>query len=109
MGILTGKQPTKIKDRHGRIWRLEFDEAAIERISIQTSFPLTNASGNRKAILDGFGRDPAQLIEVLYASCQPQAEARDVTPEEFASLFVRYQFCKAGVAISKALAAVQMQ
>lgn len=68
-------------DTAGRTWTVAINVDAIKRVRSLTKTDLL-------AIVEGelverLMRDPVLLCDVIYAACKPEADARNVTDEEF--------------------------
>lgn len=96
-------EPQVITDRKGRLWKVQFDEGAIERIKSQTEFPITAVLLGDRPGLERLVSDPVALIEVLYAICEPQIIKASLSPEEFGTSFIGDQLFYAAGAVVKAL------
>lgn len=89
------------KDRHGREWRVELTLGNLPHLRA-AGFDVGKVVKNPDALdcLD----DPETLGRVLWKFCEGQAEARKLTPEEFADGFDGPTVHAAGDAIVEALA-----
>lgn len=74
------------KDTKGREWRLEANLGSYGRVSSSTSVKLWDiATENRESLVQL--TDALILGQVLWAMVEQQAEAKGVTPEDFAAAF----------------------
>jgi hypothetical protein len=74
------------KDTKGREWRLEGNFASYGRVKDQTGVKLYDiATESRDSLVQL--TDVLTLGKVLWAMVEPQAEARGVSPEDFAESF----------------------
>tara|TARA_B100000809_G_scaffold166695_1_gene164000 strand:- start:500 stop:973 length:474 start_codon:yes stop_codon:yes gene_type:complete len=68
----------QFNDSKGRAWSVEFTVSAVKRIRGLCDFdPLDGEA------LQGLASNPVLLVDVLFATIQPQAETQNVTDEEF--------------------------
>lgn len=76
-------------DNAERTWSLSVNVAAIKRVrafcDINLLDIITLDSENRPdaGLLERLSGDPVLLVDVLYAVCKPEADARNVSDEEF--------------------------
>jgi len=69
-----------------------------------TGFDLAKTIVSESDLSDLLFADPARLVAVLFVVCEPDVKARQVTPEEFAHLFVGPTLGGAGEALLGAIA-----
>jgi len=81
------------KDNQGRQWTVEITVAALKRVKALTGVDLAGILEG--GVLERLAIDPVLLGDVLYAICKPQADAGNVSDEDFGSAL-------AGDAIEKA-------
>lgn len=68
----------QFQDNRGRAWSVEFTAAAVKRIRGLVDFdPLDGEA------LQSLAVNPVLLVDVLFATIQPQAAAQNVTDEDF--------------------------
>ena len=70
------------KDNEGRTWAVAVDVAAIKRARTLAGFDLAGVL-DRREDAERLARDPVLLVDVLYAVCKPEADARGVSDEAF--------------------------
>jgi len=70
------------RDNEGRMWLVAVDVAAVKRARALAGFDLVGVLDRRDDI-DRLARDPVMLVDVLYAVCKPEADARGVSDEAF--------------------------
>ena len=76
-------------DNAGRNWTVTLNVATLKRIRALTSIDLINIISldeHRKPnveLLERLSEDPILLVDVLYAACKPEADAQNVTDEQF--------------------------
>jgi len=76
----------RFTDRNGREWKLEANFASYGRVRDATGVKLYDiATENRESLVQL--ADALTLGQVLWAMVEPQAEAKGVTPEDFAESF----------------------
>lgn len=68
-------------DNAGRTWTVTVNVDAIKRVRGLLNVDLLEIIEG--ALIDKLIRDPVLLCDVVYAVCKPEADARDVTDEEF--------------------------
>ena len=71
------------KDSNGREWKISINVNSLKRSRDGAAFDLLKITEDRAAIFK-LSEDPVTLVSVLYAVCQPQADAAAMTPEQFA-------------------------
>ena len=69
------------KDNQGRQWSVEINVTAIKRVRGLTSEDLMQVIEG--TLIEKLIRDPVLLCDVVYAICKPEADARNVSDEEF--------------------------
>ena len=68
----------QFNDNKGRAWSVEFTVSAVKRIRGLCDFdPLDGEA------LQSLAANPVLLVDVLFATIQPQAQAQDVSDEDF--------------------------
>jgi len=76
-------------DNAGRNWTVTLNVATLKRIRALTAIDLINIISldeHRKPnveLLERLSEDPILLVDVLYAACKPEADAQNVTDEQF--------------------------
>lgn len=95
----------RFNDRHHREWNVELTVAGLKRVQQQTDFPLLSLLDDDLKGLAELYDDPVQLVEILYALCEPQVEAAELTPEEFGESFAGEVLQQAANAVVEATAA----
>jgi len=76
-------------DNTGRTWTLSVTVGTIKRVRALCDVDLANiisidaGSTPRVDLLERLGRDPVLLVDVLYAVVKPEADAKDISDEEF--------------------------
>lgn len=76
-------------DNTGRTWPLSVTVGTIKRVRALCSVDLAGVisieSGAQPKVdlLERLGSDPVLLVDVLYAVCKPEADAKGVSDEEF--------------------------
>lgn len=74
---------TSFKDTEGRQWMVRIDVDAVKRVRALVDVDLLDAAGGD--LLPRIAADPVLLCDVLFALCQPEAEKRGVTDDQFGS------------------------
>jgi hypothetical protein len=70
-------------DNEGRQWSFRLDVNVIRRVRTMTGCNLLAIFDKADDVLGRLGADPILLADVLYAICRPEADARNVTDEDF--------------------------
>lgn len=73
--------PSGFKDLNGREWPVTVDGGAVVRVKNATGILLTELIGGDAA--NQVAANPPLLMSILYAVCQPDAVAKDVSEEKF--------------------------
>ena len=68
-------------DNSGRVWSVSLNVDAIKRVRTLVDVDLMQAVGGK--LLERLTTDPVLLCDVLYAVCKAEADAKNVTDEEF--------------------------
>jgi hypothetical protein len=68
-------------DNSGRTWSVSLNVDAIKRVRTLVDVDLMQAVGGK--LLERLTTDPVLLCDVLYAVCKVEADAKNVTDEEF--------------------------
>ncbi|HEY1068410.1 MAG TPA: hypothetical protein VGE52_19965 [Pirellulales bacterium] len=68
-------------DNAGRTWTVTVNVACVKRVKDLVSVNLLDAVEGK--LLERIVSDPMLLCDVLYVVCQPEAEARQVSDEQF--------------------------
>jgi hypothetical protein len=85
------------RDSEGREWSVAVNIAAVRRVRDLAQLDLLATADGR--LLHELAVDPMKLADVLWAIVQPQAQQRDVSPEQFGQAL-------AGETIDRATAAL---
>lgn len=76
-------------DNAGRVWTLAVNVAAIKRVRAICDVDLNSIvemdAGNKPSakLLERLSTDPVLLVDVLYAVCKPEADAKNIGDEDF--------------------------
>ncbi len=76
-------------DNTGRAWMLAVTVGTIKRVRALCGVDLANIitleAGKQPKVdlLERLASDPVLLVDVLYAVCKPEADAKNITDEEF--------------------------
>ena len=76
-------------DNTGRTWTLSVTVGTIKRVRALCGVDLANIitleAGKQPKVdlLERLASDPVLLVDVLYAVCKPEADAKNITDEEF--------------------------
>lgn len=76
-------------DNTGRAWLVNVNVGTIKRVRALCGVDLANIisieSGQKPKIelLERLASDPVLLVDVLYAVCKPEADAKNISDEEF--------------------------
>lgn len=76
-------------DAEGRGWRLRLTLGSLARVRETTGIELGKLLAEPDQLAAIVYGSPAQLGQLLWGLCEPQAQAAGVTPEEFADGFDR--------------------
>ncbi|HET6497946.1 MAG TPA: hypothetical protein VFH17_02695, partial [Coriobacteriia bacterium] len=68
-------------DNAGRTWAVAINVDAIKRVRDLLSMDLLEILDGK--LIEKLYRDPVLLCDVVYAVCKPEADARNVTDEDF--------------------------
>lgn len=68
-------------DNAGRTWTIAINVDAIKRVRSLLEVDLLEIVDGK--LIEKLIRDPVLLCDVVYAVCKPEADAKDVTDEEF--------------------------
>jgi hypothetical protein len=71
------------KDAAGRDWHVAINVAAVKRVKAARDIDLVAAVDPEARLLERLAGDPILLVDVLYVLCQPQAQAQNVSDEQF--------------------------
>ena len=72
---------TSFTDSQGRTWVLTVNVDAIRRVRQLTDVDLLEVVGGK--LLEQLAEDPVLLCDVLFALCKPEADAKQVSDEDF--------------------------
>jgi hypothetical protein len=72
---------THFTDNQGRTWVLTVNVDAIKRVRQLTDVDLLTVVGGD--LLERLAEDPVLLCDVLFALCKPEADAKQVSDEDF--------------------------
>ena len=67
------------KDNRGRLWNLKADRSAMARVFIGNGIDLTGG----QPVWDRLAADMELVVRVLWSICEPEADQRGITPEDF--------------------------
>ena len=72
-------------DNTGRTWTLSVTVGTIKRVRALCGVDLANIIGKTPnvGLLERLASDPVLLVDVLFAVCKPEADAKGITDEEF--------------------------
>ena len=70
-------------DNKGRDWQLTVDVNAVRRVRAEADVNLLDLAAHECALLTRLTTDLVLLVDVVYLVCRPQAQARNVTDEDF--------------------------
>lgn len=70
-------------DAAGRVWTLAIHVAAIKRVHARLGLNLYQLLDDRFQSLGALLGDPVRLVDVLFVLCQDEAQARNVSDEDF--------------------------
>lgn len=76
-------------DNTGRTWTISVTVGTIKRVRALCNVDLANIVSMEKGqkpnaeLLERLGSDPVLLADVLYAVCKPEADAKNVSDEDF--------------------------
>jgi hypothetical protein len=68
-------------DNAGRTWTVAINVDAIKRVRDLVEVDLLEVLDGK--LIEKLYRDPVLLCDVVYAACKPEADARNVTDEDF--------------------------
>ena len=71
----------QFKDNAGRTWTVDINVATLKRVRGLTGVDLMQVIEG--TLIEKLIRDPVLLCDVVYAICKPEADARNVSDEEF--------------------------
>lgn len=78
-------------DNSGRVWTLSVNVAAMKRVRALCGVDLASIvevdENDRPSfkLLEQLSSDPVLLVDVLFAVCKPEADARNINDEDFAA------------------------
>lgn len=78
-------------DNSGRVWTLSVNVAAMKRVRSLCGVDLASIvevdENDRPSfkLLEQLSSDPVLLVDVLFAVCKPEADARNINDEDFAA------------------------
>ena len=78
-------------DNSGRVWTLSVNVAAMKRVRALCGVDLASIvevdENDRPSfkLLEQLSSDPILLVDVLFAVCKPEADARNINDEDFAA------------------------
>lgn len=70
-------------DAAGRVWTITIHVAAIKRVHARLGLNLYQLLDDRFQALGALLGDPLRLVDVLYVLCQDEAQARNISDEDF--------------------------
>jgi len=71
------------KDSTGRAWNLSIDVGAVKRIRDLLKVDLMDAISDSGRLLMKLDGDPCLLVDIIYVLCKPEADAANITDEDF--------------------------
>jgi hypothetical protein len=71
------------KDNEGRSWSVSINVSSVKRIRDLVKVDLLALGDKDAQLLKRLATDPVVLVDVLYAACKPEADARNITDEMF--------------------------
>jgi len=83
-------------DNAGRAWTVSINVDAVRKVRAEAGVDLLEVADGK--LIDRLAEDPVLLCGAIYACCREQAEARNISPEDFGRAM-------AGDAIDAAVAA----
>jgi hypothetical protein len=93
---------TSFTDSQGRTWVLTVNVDAIRRVRQLTDVDLLEVVGGK--LLEQLAEDPVLLCDVLFALCKPEADAKQVSDEDFGRAMAGDTIEQATTALLEALA-----
>lgn len=75
------------RDTTSREWLVQINTAAIKRCRNLLQVDLLSVLDDECRLLAQLHDDPVLLVDVLYCLCQPEAETRQITDEQFGQAF----------------------
>jgi hypothetical protein len=91
-------------DTKGREWSVDITVAAVRRVRDATSILLTSMYENRCSLMEKLASDVVLLVDVLWATCKPQAAEAGITAEQFAEAMGGNSLASATEALVRATA-----
>lgn len=95
---------SKFNDRNGDEWEVTLTVASLRRVTAQTKFPLLSLLDKKMEGLAKLYDDPETLVQILFAICEPEIEARGMEPEAFGECFSGDSILEAVKALIEAVA-----
>lgn len=71
------------KDNQSREWQIAVNVASIKRVRDLLAVDLLSVVEDKSDLMARLTTDPVLMVDVVYAICKPQADARNVTDEQF--------------------------
>lgn len=87
------------KDSEGRSWKTTVNVNTVRRVKDLTGVYLPALVDDAFKKFDELAQDVIAFVDVLYAVCEPDAQANDVTPEKFGESLAGDVLEKASVAL----------
>jgi hypothetical protein len=88
-------------DSQGRTWSLVINVSAIKRVRDVLGVDLLDVANGE--LLSRLADDPCVLVDVLFALCKPEADAKNITDEDFGRGMVGGVLDEASSALMKEL------
>lgn len=88
-------------DNAGRVWTVCVNVDAIKRVRSLAQVDLMEVVGGK--LLERITTDPVLLCDILYAICKTEAEAKNVTDEDFGRMLAGYAIDAATTALLEEL------
>lgn len=70
-------------DNGSRVWTVQITVSTIKRVQALVGVNLLDVLDSKSHLLEKLSTDPILLCDVLYAICQQQAQAANVSDEQF--------------------------
>jgi hypothetical protein len=71
------------KDNEGRTWALSVNVASVERVRDLCNIDLTTIGKFNQKVITELADDPIKLVDVVYAICKPEVDARKLSDVDF--------------------------
>lgn len=90
-------------DKHGNKWSIELTVGVVEDVNKVTGFDFDAAIAKPEKLAELVLQSPRKLAEILWVLCEEQANARDITPEQFGRSLTRNAIDSAADALIAAI------